>query len=552
MLPFCSNEMRIIRRKSILLSCAISLMYSSGLVATFISILTLAFSGYHLTPFVVFTLLSIINVLRNSALRSIGEGSQFVYEAYVSFDRIQEFLLLPNLHGLTDAKLFTDADGKSVIKKKGFENGKTVNIKCHFTYLHESLKKAAIISKFVDIPDNKNQHPPVGMLNLVSSQTDKLQFQEKCVKLTNVTSKLNSENKCLVKSFSFEAKDENFVVITGPVGSGKSTLLSLIAGEIPVTEGNIQRCGTIAYVPQKPWVFSGTLRENILFGRPFHFDKYIRTIRACALEEDIARFPDKDQVIVGERGDTLSGGQQVRISLARAVYADCDIYLLDDPLAALDINVSNHIFKDCILSLLSNKVRLMVSHQISHMKLADEVIVLHNGSVIDKGTFWELNEKEALKEILESHNNVAQETIFFQEQIPSTKVHCSDNKTMKSMQIPDEDRVTGAVSFKLYWDYLTAGVHPIALAGLLLIFLVTQGKSEKPVCLIKTNKNSVLKLGPLLFKWSGYQSKSLWETPSRFFRCQFKKKLLMGESRNDWHRAIWEAKISVWYFSCGR
>ena len=232
---------------------------------------------------------------------------------------------MPNLNSLTDAKLFTNVDGKSVVKKKGFENGRTVNIKCHLTYLHESLKKAAFITKFLDISNDKNQHPPVGMPNLVPSQTDKLQLQEKSIKLTNVTCKVNSENICLVKSFSFEAKDENFVVITGPVGSGKSTLLSLIAGELPVTEGNIQCSGTIAYVPQIPWVFSGTLRENILFGCQFDFDKYTRTIRACALEEDIERFPDKDQVIVGERGDTLSGGQQVRISLARAVYADCDI-----------------------------------------------------------------------------------------------------------------------------------------------------------------------------------------------------------------------------------
>ena len=182
------------------------------------------------------------------------------------------------------------------------------------------------------------------------------------------------------------------------MGSGKSTLLSVIAGEIPVTEGNCECCGTIAYVPQMPWVFSGTLRENILFGRPFDFDKYTRTIRVCALEGDIEGFPDKDQVVVGERGDTLSGGQQVRISLARAMYADCDIYLLDNPLAALDINVSNHIFKHCILGLLSSKVRLMVSHQESHMKFADQVIVLYNGLVIDKGTFIELKENETLKE----------------------------------------------------------------------------------------------------------------------------------------------------------
>ena len=492
--------MRIIRRKSILLSCAISLMYSSGLVATFISILTLVFSGYRLTPFVIFTLLSIINVLRNSALRSIGEGSQFVYEAYVSFDRIQEFLLLPNLHGMTDAKLFANVDGTSVVKKKGFENG-MVNIRCHFKCLHESWKKTAIITKLVDIPDTKNQHPPVGMTTLVPSQMDKLrilekgQYQEKrerSIKLTNVTCKVNTENTRLVKSISFEAKDEKFVVITGAVGSGKSTLLSAIAGEIPVTQGNIQCCGTIAYVPQTPWVFSGTLRENILFGRPFDLDKYIRTIRACALEEDIEGFPNKDLVNVGERGDTLSGGQQVRISLARAVYADCDIYLLDNPLAALDMNVSNHIFKHCILGLLSNKVRLMVSHQESHMKLADEVIVLHHASVVGKGTFIELNENEALKEILEPQNSVTQETNVFQEQIPSTKVHCSDSKSIKNMEIPDEDRKIGAVSFKLYWDYLTAGVHPIALVGLLLIFPVSQGKSQGPACFFH-NESPIMK-----------------------------------------------------------
>ena len=265
------------------------------------------------------------------------------------------------------------------------------------------------------------------------------------------------------------------------MGSGKSTLLSVIAGEMPVSGGNIQCCGTTAYVPQMPWVFSGTLRENILFGRPFDFDKYIETIRACALEEDIEGFPDKDQVIVGERGDRLSGGQQVRISLARAVYADCDIYLLDNPLAALDMNVSNHIFKHCMLGLLSNKVRLMVSHQESHMKLADQVFVLQNGSIIDEGTFMELNEKEALKDILKPPNGVAQETNLFHEQIPSTKVHCSDNKTITSMEIPDEDRKFGAVSCKLYWDYLTAGVHPIALVWLLLIFLLSQGKSRRTV-----------------------------------------------------------------------
>ena len=463
--------MKIIRRKSILLSCAISLMYSSGLVATFISILTLAFSGYPLTPFVVFTLLSIVNVLRNSALRSIGEGSQFIYEAYVSFARIQEFLQLPNAYCTGDRKPATNANGNALLGKKCFETERT-----------EGLKEI----KDADIPDDKIQgYGSFGVTNLGLGQEDgqiqatanaKYPNKGKRITLTNTTSKRDDQYISL-KSIKFEEEDENLIIITGPVGSGKSTLLSVIAGEMPVTEGSIQYCGTVAYVPQMPWVFSGTLRENILFGRPFDFDKYIRTIRACALEADIEGFPDKDQVIVGERGDTLSGGQQVRLSLARAVYADCDIYLLDNPLAALDMNVSNHIFKHCILGLLSNKLRLMVSHQESHMKLAKKVIVLHNGSMIDKGTFMELNEKETLKEILQPFNNAGQENKLFQEQMPTTKVQCSDNNTIKSMEIPDEDRVIGAVSFKLYWDYLTAGAHPIALAGLLFIFLFCQGKA---------------------------------------------------------------------------
>ena len=461
--------MRIIRRKSIVLSCAISLMYSSGLVATFVSILTLAFTDYNLTPFTVFTLLAIINVLRNSALRSIGEGSQFIYEAYVSFDRIQEFLLLPNVNRTADGNPTT---GRVADTDK-------------FPFSSGVLKESCSLSKDVDIPDNKNHsYGSFGITNPGFSQEEELRTldgkrpnKDKRITLINVKYKRDDQN-IPVRSVHFEAKDKSFAIITGPVGSGKSSLLSVIAGEVPVTQGNIQSCGSIAYVPQMPWVFSGTLRENILFGRPFDFGNYLRTIRACNLEEDIEVFPDKDQVIIGERGDTLSGGQKIRISLARAVYADCDIYLLDNPLTALDIDVSNYIFKHCILDLLKNKVRLMVSHQESHMKLADQVIVMQNCSVIDKGTFEELHQKEALKDILEPQNKAAQELTLYHEQIKNTKVHWSDNKLIKSMEIPDEDRMTGAVSCKLYWEYLTAGVHPIALAGLLLIFLLCQGKTE--------------------------------------------------------------------------
>ena len=479
---FFRNEMKIIRRKSFLLSCAISIMYTSGVVAAFISLVTLAFSGRLLTPFTVFTLLSLINVLRNSVLRSIGEGTHFVYEAYVSFDRIQKFLLLPELQSLTSEKEATNVGKDSLYEKKRF--GKVaVDISDGLACFDEYIKRSCIITKFVKIQDDRNY--PLGLSNLGMYQTiirGSSQSNTKGgIKLTSVTCQINGDDKVPVKSISFEAKDKTLTVITGPVGSGKSSLLSVIAGEIPVIEGTIDCCDTIAYVPQIPWVFSGTLRENVLFGLPFNYDKYIRAIRACGLEEDIQRFPDRDQVVIGERGDTLSGGQKTRISLARAVYADCGIYLLDSPLAAVDANVGDLIFKRCILGLLSDKVRLMVSHKNYHMNLADQVIVMDNGSLVAKGTVLELNGNEALAETLETRHvtedKKSQEMLLVEEQI-SSKEKTSENSPIRSMEITEEDRETGAVSFKLYWDYLRTGVHPFILAALIVMFLVCQGNAN--------------------------------------------------------------------------
>ena len=152
--------------------------------------------------------------------------------------------------------------------------------------------------------------------------------------------------------------------------------------------GTISRQGTFVYAPQIAWVFSGTLRENILFGESYHEPRYTRIIEACALTEDFQRFPNGDQTVVGERGAVLSGGQRARVSLARAVYVDADLYLLDDPLSAVDFKVGRHIFEKCIKGLLGEKTRLLTSHQEQHMKDADRVIVLHKGRVLGKGAVY--------------------------------------------------------------------------------------------------------------------------------------------------------------------
>ena len=159
-------------------------------------------------------------------------------------------------------------------------------------------------------------------------------------------------------------------------------------------------------MPQIPWTFSGTIRENILFGEPYDESKYTRIIGACALTEDIKKFPDGDQTVVGEHGIVLSGGQRARVSLARAVYADADIYLLDDPLSAVDFKVGRHIFEKCIEGLLAQKTRLITSHQEQLMKEADNVIVLYKGRVLDKERFTELKGKGILPLIKEPKDSV--------------------------------------------------------------------------------------------------------------------------------------------------
>ena len=155
------------------------------------------------------------------------------------------------------------------------------------------------------------------------------------------------------------------------VGSGKSTLVSAIAGEILNASGTIDYHGSVIYLPQTAWVFSGTIKENILFGQVYEESKYERIIDVCALKEDFERLPDGDQTVVGERGEVLSGGQQARVSLARAVYADGDVYLLDDPLSTVDVKVGQHIFIKRIIDLLGDKIVLFASHQQQLMENAD-------------------------------------------------------------------------------------------------------------------------------------------------------------------------------------
>ena len=234
-------------------------------------------------------------------------------------------------------------------------------------------------------------------------------------------------------------------------------------------------------MPQSAWVFSGTIRENVLFGEPYNEEWYTKVLETCALLEDINRFPSGDCTFVGEHGVVLSGGQLARVNLARAVYADANVYLLDDPLSAVDIKVGEHIFEQCICTLLRNKIRVLVTHEKKHMVAADQVIVLDNGSVKEKGSFSELSEAAKILDTIKDASFVAKEekrSFEVRDERDTSRMRLRDLCSVpdKTLEISEEERATGKVSPALYWNYIQSGVTTLGVILLILLSVVTQGE----------------------------------------------------------------------------
>ena len=200
----------------------------------------------------------------------------------------------------------------------------------------------------------------------------------------------------VIKDLSLNVKKGSLVAVVGEIGSGKSSLLSVMLGEMCHVSGTVMVEGKLAYVPQQPWIQNKTLEDNIIFSNPFDRNKYDKVIENCALSDDLTMLPNADKTEIGEHGINLSGGQKQRVSMARAVYSDADIYLLDDPLSSVDAHVGKHIFDNVIghSGMLKGKTRIFVTHEIAHLHLVDNIIVLKDNNVREQGTYQELIDKK--------------------------------------------------------------------------------------------------------------------------------------------------------------
>lgn len=256
---------------------------------------------------------------------------------------------------------------------------------------------------------------------------------------------------------------DKLTAVIGPTGSGKSSLLQAILCEMAVNGGSFDVYGKIAYVAQDSWIMSGTLRDNIVFMGKFELPRYQAIVKMCCLEEEFSTFPGDDQFLVGEAGGNLSGGQRARISLARALYSQPQILLLDDPLSAVDGRVRQMLFQN--LRSLSITVVLVTLHT-SFVPLVDNVIMMEKSRVVRSGTdlLADSNLRESvlhedwLHEAHASESNDYGGTTADKKPAPNSLPGAASEESTPTIieLVEEEERATGAVKLGVLSFYTRA------------------------------------------------------------------------------------------------
>ncbi|XP_045472450.1 probable multidrug resistance-associated protein lethal(2)03659 [Harmonia axyridis] len=422
------KEMSAIRVHALLMGMLYSFEMFLTRTAIFISLLGYVLLGNYISAEKVFLITSIYNTIRPTVTIMFSLACSNTAEINISLRRINDFLKLQEVN--EETKLMNDC--------------KTINNSCEINENHHISNNSPLGTKIV-------------LKNLSAKWTTDTNDDTLCDIDINLTS-------------------NQLVAVIGPVGSGKSSLVSVILKEIQVTKGFSKIEGTISYASQESWLFYGSVRENILFGEPYDKRRYADVVRVCCLKSDFLLLPYGDKTLVGDRGTGLSGGQRARINLARCIYRKADIYLLDDPLSAVDANVGRSLYQDCIKIFLHDKLRILVTHQIQYLKSTDLIIVMNNGKVEKTGTFEELqNSHLNFGELLKSHAEEDDE-----KKVVSRRTS-KQGSVLQSIEEIDEEpemlkeRLTeGNIKISTYFKFIRAGGSFKVITALILFMLVTR------------------------------------------------------------------------------
>ncbi|XP_044748946.1 ATP-binding cassette sub-family C member 10 [Coccinella septempunctata] len=410
--------------------------------------------GNKLTAATVFTGIALLNMLI-SPLNAFPWVLNGLTEAWVSMKRIQKLLNLTevDLKDFYDEKIMEENRHCDIVLQSGsFNWGKSLTSE-EIDQLHSKAERKSLKGK------------GRGKGKLSESSEEQPEVEPRLFELHDISIKI---------------KKGEFIGVMGTVGCGKSSFLSAILGELNMTEGDIaisQVDGGFGFVSQQPWLQRGTIRDNILFGKTFDEQRYKSVLFACGLADDIYSLPAADLTGIGDSGTTLSGGQKARIALARAVYQDKSVYLLDDVLSAVDVKVARHIFQHCIMKMLKDKTRILCTHLVDYLVYADRIILMENGAVKLQGKSMHVlrNFDSNLPLDLELSDD-SQSTSTLENSLLSSVRMESKSEDTDSVLLNERSQ-RGSLEFGVLRSYLAAVGWLLVLAILLSIVLMQTSRN---------------------------------------------------------------------------
>ncbi|XP_018392357.1 PREDICTED: multidrug resistance-associated protein 4-like [Cyphomyrmex costatus] len=476
-------EIKQIKYSSQMRAAYLAIIVFTERFTVYLTLITFVLLGNTLTVDVTYELSTYFNILQLVVALYLPLGLIMLGESIVSFNRLENFLLMDE-----------------------------VNMRCSEKTLQCKSQKP----KEVTNAENQIDRYISRNGSIVLSEAQEISDLPVYVKLQRVSANwISGQLPPTLCNISLTIKPGQLCAVVGAVGSGKSSVLHLLlkelnlgTGSVILTQGSKYNFSSnlstgyitnnpnlrISYASQEPWLFVGTVRDNILFGQPYNKARYMQIANVCALTKDFRQFPQGDMTLVGDRGVSLSGGQRARINLARAVYRQADVYLLDDPLSAVDTRVARHLYGKCITEYLHGKTRILVTHQLQFLKRSDHIVVLDRGFLKMQGNYNELiKSNKDFIEMLDNLNNQAQRKEEDMKRASETSrritvtrrvsrlsttssiIHSDiDDSDLAENSSETEMTAHGRVAGRVYKEYLHNGGNYFTLSVLLIIFIISQ------------------------------------------------------------------------------
>uniref|UniRef100_A0A673JB78 Multidrug resistance-associated protein 5-like n=1 Tax=Sinocyclocheilus rhinocerous TaxID=307959 RepID=A0A673JB78_9TELE len=481
-----SEERRILERAGCVQSLTVGVAPVVVVIASVCTFTLHMALGYDLTAAQAFTIVAVFNSMTFAlkvtplAVRALSEGS-------VAVKRFQKLFLMEDRELISNktedpynAVEFKDAT--LAWEKTSGSQGRKSRAQQKRGGMKRVLRREKL-SLYITTEDSKGESEEANAEHLLTHME-----QESPQSTISSTQSIRPPLHKTLHRIDLCIRKGSLVGVCGGVGSGKSSLLSALLGQMTLLGGSVAINGDFAYVAQQAWILNDSLRENILFGRKYIEEKYNAVLEACCLFPDIIELPYGDMTEIGERGANLSGGQRQRVSLARALYSERPVLLLDDPLSAVDARVGSHLFHSAIRRAAKSRTVIFVTHQLQFLPECDEVVLMKDGQIAEHGTHVQLMEKgrdyAALFNSVQQENLVRKNLKNKQRAVeessprslhvsPAAKPHTESKKGDQLMQA--EEKGSGAVAWQVYTTYIKAAGGPLAFIVNILLFLFTTG-----------------------------------------------------------------------------